>query len=681
MDYLDWQSEVSLDQVFADGEQFSYPSIASNLGTLYLTKSRGDNRSILKLKSKRDNQSVTPAPFNLQTRVNEYGGKPFWVFESSVVFANRSDQCLYRQEFQRNKEPLGPTLSAPERISLKPSADKRLMYTDVHELNEFEYVSIVEVECSAADHANNRMFIGTFSRRAEAAPIVLIDGADFYSNLVINPAKNKVAWVQWNHPAMPWDDTELWVADLVFQDGEASFQNVEQLNVSISRGGGASICQLLFSNNDRLFFSADYQRCSGSQKDTASGKSVDANNYWNVHVYDFTNQEIKPVTSDAFEYGYPHWVYGDHRIVQFTDTQLLTVASAPEGDALVLIDQVSLESTRFRPDAAPSTLQHLNSDGSGVCVLEELGFGAGASVIKLTLPESVDTVNCVTVIASTRCAIDVSSAQPISFSTADGEQAHGFYYPPTNQAQQALTSASALPPLLVMVHGGPTARAYGHFDLQKQFWTSRGFAILDVNHRGSTGYGRAFRDSLYGYWGERDTSDIVDGVRHLIDQAKVDPERICIRGKSAGGYAVLRALTEYPELFRVGACYYGIGNLITLAEATHKFEKHYTDRLIDEVFDAEHARMLESKFHQRSPINKMTELNSAMIVFQGALDRVVPPSVAQEIIQVLVDANIDHEYVEYSDEAHGFKQADNNIDAWKKELAFYQRVLRHSVRV
>lgn len=676
MDYLDWQSDLSLEQVFGGASSYSYPSTLGANGTLYLTKSEGDNRSVLVLHTDDNVDCVTPAPFNLQTRVNEYGGKPYWVFDTSLVFANRADQCLYRQDFLNDGQSDGFTLSPPKRISVKPNDDRRLMYTDVHAFDEFSYLAIVELESSAVDHANNSMFIGALSKCSDDPCTVLLEGADFYSNLVVDRANNKIAWVQWNHPNMPWDDTELWVADLVFQNGAPVLHGAKQLDVSIEHGNGASICQLMFSSNGRLFFSADYQNCSDSVNSPERCESNMANNFWNVHVYDFASQKVDAVTSDICEYGYPHWVYGDHRIVQFSETQLLTVASAPSGDELLLIDQVSLECTRLESAGSACTFQHLSSNGSGVCVLEKLAFDAGPSLIKLKLSELINTVDSSAVIESAPTVMEISAAESITFNTVDGEQSHGFYYPPTNQAQQGLTSPEALPPLLVMVHGGPTARAYGHFDLQKQFWTSRGFAILDVNHRGSSGYGRAFRDSLYGYWGERDASDIVDGVHHLIDQKKADPSRICIRGKSAGGYAVLRALTEYPELFKVGACYYGIGNLITLAESTHKFEKHYTDRLIDEVFDADLAKTSESKFFQRSPINKMSQLNSAMIVFQGALDRVVPPSVAQEVIGVLVAANIDHEYVEYSDEAHGFKQPDNNIDAWKKELAFYQRVLR-----
>jgi len=213
--------------------------------------------------------------------------------------------------------------------------------------------------------------------------------------------------------------------------------------------------------------------------------------------------------------------------------------------------------------------------------------------------------------------------------------------------------------------------------IQKQFWTSRGFALFDVNHRGSSGYGRAYRDALYTQWGELDCTDVIDGIDHLVQLGNVDPERICIRGKSAGGYAVLRALTEYPDIFKVGACYYRIGNLATLADTTHKFEKHYTDRLIGESYNASYAQTAESNFYSRSPIHKVSQLKSAMIVFQGSLDKVVPPKVAHEVIEVLKQAQIDHEYVEYDDEAHGFRQVNNNIDAWTKELAFYRRILKN----
>jgi len=665
MDYLEWQSDLTLKQVFEGGTSFSYPCILNDQETLYLSKNRNDNRSVLKLLGNEATRCLTPAPYSLQTRVNEYGGKSYWVSGSSFVFANQADQCLYRQDI------LPSGVSEPIRVSPKPNNTKRYMYTDVHKLSTSNYLAIIELERSDICHANNGMFIGAIGH-PDTDPVSLIQGADFYSNLVLNKAQNKAAWVQWNHPNMPWDDTQLWVADVINDAGNLRLQNQVHIDLSVGKNAGSSVCQLLFSNNDRLFFSADYRADVGAERSLEHAPSLNTDDYWNVHVYDFLRQEVVKVTKDKLEHGYPHWVYGDHRIVQFDDTQLLVVASDPAGDRLVLIDQHSLEYRHVSITKSCCSVQHLQSDGLGNCVFELLPFDHNPSLVKLSYPENDEIT---VLLEPAELESEVSAATPICFNTRDEAQAYGFYYAPLNRSQQELTSSDTLPPLLVMVHGGPTARAYGHFDLQKQFWTSRGFAILDVNHRGSSGYGRRFRDSLYGHWGERDTSDIVDGINYLIERGKVDANRICIRGKSAGGYAVLRALTEYPELFKVGACYYGIGNLVTLAETTHKFEKHYTDRLIDEVFDVDIASTTSSKFYQRSPINKMSQLNSAMIVFQGALDRVVPPSVANEIISVLINAKIDHEYVEYSNEGHGFKLPENNIDAWARELDFYRRVL------
>ena len=471
---------------------------------------------------------------------------------------------------------------------------------------------------------------------------------------------------------MPWDETELWIADLVIDAGNTHLHNARRIDWP-NANRNASICQLLFSSNGRLFFSADYTKADDKQI------ACSHDDYWNVHVYDPHTDSVSKVTQDLAEYGYPHWVYGDKRIVQLDESSLAVIASQPSGDAIVLIDQHSLsiktiETSLFCTDGS-ATIQHIDSDGHGQLIFECLAFSENPAITSLRVNNS-RVESYYQYVKPSTINFAISKAESVSYNTRDGSEAHGFYYPPRNHHAGVDTKSSSLPPLLVMVHGGPTARAYGHFDLQKQFWTSRGFAILDVNHRGSSGYGREFRDALYGQWGERDASDIADAVLALIEQAKVDPKRVCIRGKSAGGYAVLRALTEYPELFRVGACYYGIGNLLTLAESTHKFEKHYTDRLIDEVFEKDSAQKQTSRFYQRSPIHKLEQLSSAMIVFQGALDKVVPPSVAQEVIAVLKKAKIDHQYVEYANEAHGFRMPANNIDAWQKELDFYQRILR-----
>ncbi len=670
-DYLDWESPLSLEQVFASGETFSHPVYTPLNDCLYLGVIKHEkSRSALMLRNDSGTHCLTPSSYSLQTKVNEYGGKPYWLFGNVVVFANQRDQCLYQQRLEAD----GAT--EPQRLTPTPTESQRYMYTDVQQVGDGHFIAIVELEDSTSD-AENKMFIGLISRDRDAAPVALSAGADFYSNLVVCPTGKRVAWVQWHHPAMPWDATQLWTAELATQH-HVKFSNARQVRVAEKSSFEPSICQLLFANNGRLFFSADYKNASG------------LDDFWNLHVLNFDSNEIKKIAANpdqlfatqeleerpeqGLEFGYPHWVYGDARLVQLDDHRLLTVGSLPRGDQLFVIDQDSYQISPVGNSDA--TLQHLATNQAGRCLLTSLAKDAPPSLLELNVNTDSRLLSSPKiVIKADAINFDISQAEHTTFATRDGEQAYGFYYAPRNDECQLQTRDGAKPPLIVMVHGGPTARAYGHFDLQKQFWTSRGFAILDVNHRGSSGYGRRYRDALYGQWGEIDASDIIDGIEHLIAQGKVDARRVCIRGKSAGGYAVLRALTEYPEVFKAGACYYGIGNLVTLAEVTHKFEKHYTDHLVDEVFDRRLASLPNSKFFQRSPINKIDQIGSAMIVFQGALDKVVPPAVAQEVVSALKAANLNYEYVEYADEAHGFRQIHNSIDAMQKELAFYRRIL------
>lgn len=251
--------------------------------------------------------------------------------------------------------------------------------------------------------------------------------------------------------------------------------------------------------------------------------------------------------------------------------------------------------------------------------------------------------------------------------------AHGYYYIPHNPRFTA--PDGHLPPLLVMVHGGPTSRATRSLDLSRQYWTGIGFAVFDINHRGSTGHGRRYRQYLLGRWGQVDIDDIVDGIDFLVNQSLVDPAKIIIRGKSAGGYTVLRALTQYPNYFCAGGCYYGIGNLSTLTAKTHKFESNYTDRLIGETYDEADAKAKDSEYYKRSPINFIHRVVSPTILFQGLDDPVVPPDLSREVVDVLAAHNIDHEYVEYPGEGHGFRKSETNIDALQKETLFYQRIL------
>lgn len=673
-DYLDWQSKLSLEDVFSNDEVVTYPSLLNtktdpdqvpncqSFSYLHLTSLPEEkNRSVLVVVNGADSVCITPQPYSLRTKINEYGGKPYWYQDRELVFVNQSDQCLYSQHFD------GQQFSSPRRISVKPDNTDIYMYSDVHSIGSDLYIAIIEQQQAGVDASLNQMFIGIIdASNPDQPPQRLTESADFYSNLVLDVTTKRVAWVQWAHPNMPWDHTQLFTALL-------GYNNFIEIQEIIARPdlSGASYCQLFFSNNHKLFFSVDFSDANG------------ADDFWNVYRWCSVDKTSVPVTFSLCEFGYPHWQYGDRRIGQFDVNSIVAVGSEVEQDSLFLIDQETLAVTSVYQDN--SVLQSLSANGQGLMLAIECGADKKPQLVSLR--KSVDDDQPLSdanykfdkhvLKSGSAYSYPISKAQSISFATRDGQQAHGFFYAPVSH-EHSSQDTDALPPLLVMVHGGPTARAYGYFDIQKQFWLSNGFAILDVNHRGSSGYGRAFRDSLYGDWGKTDANDIIDGISALSERGLIDKTRVCIRGKSAGGYAVLRAVTEYPDTFKAGACYYGIGNLATLAEITHKFEKHYTDRLIDEPYDKAFALTEKSKFYSRSPIYKISQIRSAMIIFQGREDKIVPPAVAHEVVSSLAANHVPYDYVEYADEGHGFRQRENNIDAWSKELAFYRKSLRHS---
>ncbi len=657
-DYLHWRSKVTLHEVFSADQPLTYPSFLGDK-VVFLSAIQDDaqdpnakSRSVLMLNDSANGICLTPQPYSLRTSVNEYGGKPYWLFGEEVVFANQTDQCLYWQNLKNVDLSDLDDIGEPKRITIKPTLDQRYMFSDVHALGAGRYLAIVELFDAQKGAENNRCFIGLIdANQPDVAPVELVSGADFYSNLVLN-IHGQLAWVQWNHPMMPWDENHLFTAQL---NNDYAIDNIEQLKAE-AFGDAACYCQLAFDDSGVLYFSADFAHSDG------------AANYWNVYCHQAGR--ISRLTDFELEFGYPHWQYGDVRITHLVDDKMVAIGSDVSGDRLFLLDAQRQSSVDVY--GGGSTIQHVASNGNGAMLAIETAFNSKSLLCKFDLSDAV--LRRERIKSGVEYKHSSSPALAVSYTARDGAQAYGFYYAPINQ-NAAVKNIDTAPPLIVMVHGGPTARAYGHFDIQKQYWAANGFAIFDVNHRGSSGYGRAYRDALYGLWGERDASDIIDGIEYLIENGMADKNRVCIRGKSAGGYAVLRVLTEYPSVFKAGACYYGIGNLATLAEVTHKFEKHYTDRLIDEVFEPETAKLPNSRYHSRSPINKIDQIQSAMIVFQGGADKVVPPTVAHEVVASLAANNIPHQYVEYADEGHGFRQAANNIDAWEKELAFYRGVL------
>ncbi len=650
-----WQSPLDLEAIFnrqgppaypfydERGQLFWLESLVAYKGRLALVHKLGD-----------EIQPITPKEYQVRTAVHEYGGQAFCYVEDAVIFNNYDDGGLYMQDL--------PHASGHERAIKKPlritkDISGQIGFADIC-VNQPRRIVLAVQERIAKPENINCLSVIELQTDGLREPQIIESGADFYCCPSICADGTKIAWVQWNHPNMPWDESAAYIADLNQVDDRYQLTNKRLIN----GGANVSICQLGFLQDGSLAYAKD-----------GESKLDSPTNFWNL--YTWNDGEVNALTSDLAEYGDAHWVFGQKRWVQSGPDSLIAIRTRQGRDELVQIvlntKRVSVLGDGFARLAQLS----LSPDNSKVCAVAHYA-DREPSVLQLKLPLQSGANVAFDIrhsIAQELSEDTVSIPQLTAFATADGEQAMANYYRPQHPTR-SYTEHSAVP-AIVMVHGGPTSRADQSLAMLVQFFTSSGFAVIDVNHRGSTGLGRHYRQKLLGQWGEIDAADIKDAVNYFVQAGLVHPDKVCIRGGSAGGYAVLRALTRYPDLFSVGACYYGIGNLITLSEITHKFESRYTDQLIGEQFDPTSAHSLDSRFTQRSPIFEMDKIKSPVILFQGLDDKVVPPAVSREVVKVLQQGAIEHEYIEYEREGHGFRQAQTRVDALSKEMAFYQRIL------
>jgi dipeptidyl aminopeptidase/acylaminoacyl peptidase len=502
----------------------------------------------------------------------------------------------------------------------------------------------VREDHSQADHANK------IEERSEIVAIdlngnvnILVSGADFYSNPRLNPAGDKLSYLCWNHPQMPWDGTECYCAEL---NTTSEITNTQLIAGSKTE----SVFQPQWSPDGELFFVSD------------------RNNWWNIYRHAFNCAEgantdgscgTELVCNMLAEFATPQWVFG-MSTYGFLSAQEIFCCFSQNGQwQLGLIDITS---------KTLKTVQSEFKDIAGIHCHNEHAYFFAASATQLNALFSFHKQTIKPLIAASKSALtqdDITQPQAISFTTSDTETAHGFYYAPKSKLITA--PENTLPPLIVMCHGGPTGATETSLNLKIQFWTSRGFAVLDVNYRGSTGYGRQYRDRLKSNWGITDVIDVCSGANYLIERGLVDKNKIAIRGSSAGGYTVLAALT-FGDIFKAGASLYGIGDLEALATDTHKFEARYLDSLVGE-YPKEKA-----VYHARSPIHHIDQLNCPVIFLQGLKDKVVPPTQAEAMVAALTKKGIKNAYVTFAEEGHGFRQAESIQKAIEAELNFYQEV-------
>jgi dipeptidyl aminopeptidase/acylaminoacyl peptidase len=620
--YGSWVSPVTAEALAA--AQISFGGLQNFDSRLYWTENVPAARGavgVFRLLASGEATRVVPEGANVRTRVHEYGGAPYAVVADIVYYVELTDQRLYRLKPGGTPEPLTPAgfryADFTPRVAPDGSATALLCVREDH-----------------SDPAEVRNTLVSIPLPTGGAGEVLYGGSDFVAHPRISPDGRQLAFITWNLPHMPWDATELRLADL----GERGAGAVR----TIAGGAGESVLEPAWDTDGTLYFLSD-----------RSG-------FWNLYAWrDESAQVVWPRPAD---FAYPLWQLGQSSYALLGNGRAVTRFCEGGIDKLALIDLgrgtgqvLDLPYVRYalltRIDdqhvaavagsaREPDAIVRINVDSGQTHVLRQAGRA-------LLDPD------------------EVSIAMPIDFPSAGGRTAHAFYYAPVNSKFRA--PQDELPPLLTLVHGGPTVQASPGYSSAVQFWTSRGFAVVDVNYGGSSGFGRAYRQELAGNWGVVDVEDVIAAARYLVRTGRVDPKHTAIRGGSAGGYTVLVALST-SDAFCAGADYFGISDMTALARDTHKFESRYIDSLIGPLPQA------QAIYDSRSPLNHLDGFKVPLIVFQGADDPVVPPNQSERIVDALRARGAPVAYLLYPGESHGFRKPETVIRSLQAELSFYGQV-------
>jgi dipeptidyl aminopeptidase/acylaminoacyl peptidase len=614
-----WKSLITSDLIVA--QSIGLSEIRLDGGKPYWLESRPHEAGRSVVVSDRD---LVPPPFNVRTRVHEYGGGAWTVAEGTLYFSHDNDQRLYRlRRGAGEPEPLTP--EGPFR------------YADgVIDLRRHLWVGVREDHSNIGHEPANTLVAIDLS--APASGRILAEGHDFYSSPKLSPDGDWLAYLAWDHPRMPWVGTTLYVVSLDasgMPSGEA---------VAIAGGPEESIFQPEWSpDGAALYFVSD------------------RTGWWNLYRCAWPSRHIEAVLPMEAEFGGPQWVFGMSTYA-FAGAGQLVCAYTSKG--LGRLGVIDLALGRLTPIDLPySEFSSVRADG------DQVVFRAGApsipaSFIRLDLATGkTEVLKKSTALADdpdlARCFTGVES---VEFPTEGNRTAFGLFYPAFNPDYQA--PDGDLPPLVVKCHGGPTASASSTLDLRTQYWTSRGISVLDVNYGGSTGFGRDYRLRLDGNWGIVDVDDCVNGARYLANRGRVDGARSVITGGSAGGYTTLAALT-FRDYFRGGASHYGVSDLAALARDTHKFESRYLDSLVGPYPEREDV------YRERSPLFHAERLSAPVVFFQGEEDRVVPPNQAEAMAEKLRQKGLPVGYILFSGEQHGFRKAENIKRSLDAELYFY----------
>jgi dipeptidyl aminopeptidase/acylaminoacyl peptidase len=619
--YGSWRSPITAEMLVHGTVRFGDMCLDGQ--TLYWVESRPEEAGRYVIVRRTPDGTITdmlPSPYSARTLVHEYGGGAMLASQEIVYFSNYADQRIWRIRPGEHPEAV--------------TAAGKLRFADfVHDLSRNRLISVCEDHTPGDHQPVNRLV----SIDLDGGAIrTLVEGHDFYSNPRLSPDGRQLAWLSWDHPNMPWDGTELFVAQFM-PDGSLDKPR------KVAGGQDESIFQPAWAPDETLYFVSD------------------RSNWWNL--YREHDGQVTAMAPMEAEFGVPQWVFGMTTYGFDKDGDVL--ARYTRGGQWYLV-RIKPGSGHQRPIEFPySTVANLLvGDTRAYAILGSPSAAEMLAEIDLATGH-LDAIRQSSPLTPDPDYTSIPTA--IEFSTDDNKTAHGFYYPPANRDYSGMPGEA--PPLLVMIHGGPTGATAAQFRLSTQYWTSRGFAVCDVNYGGSTGYGREYRNRLRRSWGVVDVADAANAALYLARQGKADRQKLMIRGGSAGGYTTLACLAFRDDVFYCGASYYGISDLALLARDTHKFESHYLDRLVGRYPEE------KDRYDARSAVDHLDQFKRPVILLQGLEDKVVPPEQAELILESLKKRGVPVAYVPFSGEQHGFRKAESIVRAQEAELYFYSRVL------
>ena len=627
--YGSWDSPITAEMLISGGKR-RLNEIKVDGDDVYWLDARpaeGGRIVIMRHDAHGETEDRTPADFNVRNAVHEYGGGSYAVRDGTTYFTNWADQRIYVQLKDGTIRSL----------TVEPPIPRGIRYADLTLTENGKFLLCVrETHTDDGNEASNEVVAIDTDTGGQT---VIATGRDFYCAPRVCPYHDGIAWTEWDHPNMPWDGNSLVSGSFNQYDATVS------TTAAIAGGGNEeSIVQPTWSPNGLLHF------------------VTDRTGWWNIHVW----RDGEPVNllNEESDHGRPDWQFGFTSYAHLPDGKIAVGKGGATSGSVMILDTSTGAKQAIEVPYSEISFVTAGSGGESI-----LFVGASPTQEPAVVSLDIETERCSTIYAPSDVRVDpgyMSSPEHIVFPTTDDGQAHAFYYPPTNK--DFASPEGELPPLVTICHGGPTSASGTGLDLSTHYWTSRGFAVVDVNYRGSSGYGKVYRDALKQKWGIYDTDDCIAAAQYLIDQGLVDKGRVIIRGGSAGGYTTINALT-FHDFFAAGAALYGIADLMVFIGDTHKFESRYLDSLVGSY--PEEAQ----RYHDRSAINFMDQLATPMIILQGLEDEIVPPSQAEIMVEALEAKGLPYAYIGFPGEQHGFRQAKNIILAQQAELYFYGKVL------